>query len=334
MKLSKKLSMFIAGATLAFAAGSAGAADLTLRFGHLGAEDTAYQAGALEFKRLAEEYSDGAIEVQIFPNGVLGGESQLFEQQMAGALDVSVINPGNITDFAPTANIFTFPFLYRDEAHWQAVLSGEVGREIADILKEESSVQVIGYFGGGKRQVVSNRPLESLEDLTDMKLRTNPTDPLIASWSALGTRPTNFAWKEIYTGLQLGSIDGLLNEAEWIHRMRFHEVAPHIGLSEHDITVRLVTFSGATWDRLTDEQRDVVLRAGAEASALAREVQLRQDAEAMELLKAEGAILYKMDREKMQEMVRPAVLDVAGRMGLAELYDRIQASAADDASGS
>jgi hypothetical protein len=93
--------------------------------------------------------------------------------------------------------------------------------------------------------------LDSLDDLQGMKIRVNPTDPLIEAWSALGAQPTTFAWKEIYTGLQLGAIDGLLNEPEWIYRMRFHEVAPHIGLSEHDITVRLMTLSGKTLDRLS-----------------------------------------------------------------------------------
>ncbi|MEO1199138.1 MAG: TRAP transporter substrate-binding protein [Pseudomonadota bacterium] len=328
MKLTRRTILGAAtGLIMAGTMGAAQAADVTLRFGHLGAEDTAYQAGALKFQELVKELSDGSMAVEIFPNGVLGDEGEMFEQQMAGALDLSIVNPGKITDFSPSANIFTFPFLYKDVDHWNAVLSGDIGREIAGLIAGESGVQIVGYFGGGKRQVVSNRPLNSLDDLKDMKLRTNPTDPLIASWSALGARPTTFAWKEIYTGLQLGSIDGLLNEAEWIHRMRFHEVAPHIGLSEHDITVRLVTFSGATWDRLTETQRDVVLKAGAEASSHARNVQLAQDAEAMELLKNEGATLYPMDRAMMQEMVREPVLEVADRMGLADLYQRIQGSA-------
>lgn len=326
MRLIKNAAI-LASAVLVAGATAASAQDVTLRFGHLGAEDTAYQAGALKFQELVEAYSEGSMAVEIFPNGVLGDEGELFEQQMAGALDLSIVNPGKITDFAPTANIFTFPFLYESVDHWNVVLSGDLGREIGDQIAGESGVQIVGYFGGGKRQVVSTRPLNALDDLKDMKLRTNPTDPLIASWAALGTRPTTFAWKEIYTGLQLGAIDGLLNEAEWIHRMRFHEVAPHIGLSEHDITVRLMTFSGATWDRLDDTQREVVLRAGAEASAHAREVQLAQDAEAMDLLKQEGATLYEMDRSRMKEIVREPVLEVADRMGLADLYQRIQASA-------
>ena len=318
IKIIATLIMTLSLATSAFAA------DLTLRFGHLGAEDTAYQIGALKFKELVETYSDGSMAIDIFPNGVLGDEGELYEQQMAGALDISIVNPGKITDFTTTANIFTFPFLYKDVDHWNSVLSGPVGREIADKIAAESGVNVIGYFGGGKRQIVSRRPLNSLADLKDMKLRTNPTDPLIAAWSALSTRPTTFAWKEIYTGLQLGAIDGLLNEAEWIHRMRFHEVAPHIGLSEHDITVRLVTFSGITWDRLDEDQRAIVLKAGAEASALARQVQLKQDSDAMELLKKEGAKLYPMDRAKMQEIVREPVLKVAAKMGLDDLYSKIQ----------
>lgn len=328
MKVTRRATL-VGGLALAAVFSTATfAADVTLRFGHLGAEDTAYQAGAVRFMELVEQYSDGSMAVEIFPNGVLGDEGELFEQQMAGALDLSIVNPGKITDFSPTANVFSLPFLYKDVEHWNAVLSGDIGREIADRIASESSVQIVGYFGGGKRQIVSTRPLNSLDDLKDMKLRTNPTEPLIAAWSALGARPTTFAWKEIYTGLQLGAIDGLLNEPEWIHRMRFHEVAPHIGLSEHDITVRLMTFSGVTWDRLTEAQRDVVRRAGAEASAHAREVQLRQDAEAAKLLEEEGATMYELDREKMKEIVRQPVLDVAAKMGLADLYTRIQDSAA------
>jgi TRAP-type C4-dicarboxylate transport system substrate-binding protein len=59
------------------------ASPVTLRFGHLGAEDTAYQEGAEKFQQLVRQYSDGDIDVQIFPNGVLGDEGELFEQQMA-----------------------------------------------------------------------------------------------------------------------------------------------------------------------------------------------------------------------------------------------------------
>lgn len=326
MLSSKLAGIFVLGAAMAISASIASAAELTLRFGHLGAEETAFHEGALEFKRLIEERSDNRIEVQIFPNGVLGDEDQLFEQQMAGALDVSIVNPGKITEFAPTANIFTLPFLYRDEAHWNSVLSGDIGREIADLIAAESNVQIIGFFGGGKRQVLSTRPLESLDALKGMKLRTNPTEPLIAAWSALGARPTTFAFQEIYTGLQLGAIDGMLIEAEWIYRMGFHQVAPHIGQSEHDITVRLMTFSGPTWGGLTEEQRQLILAAGAEASAHARDVQLRQDAEATELLKVEGAVFYPMDREAMKAIVKEPVMAVAVKMGLDGLYARIQAS--------
>ncbi len=194
--------------------------------------------------------------------------------------------------------------MYRDVAHWRTVLTGGVGREIAGRIEDETGVRVIGFFGGGTRQIVSRRPLESLTDLEGMKLRTNPTDPLIAAWKALGAEPTVMAWKEIYTGLQLGAIDGLLNEAEWIHRMRFHEVAPHIGLSRHDITVRLLTISGATWQRLNDAQREQVQAAAREAAGYAREVQLRQDREALDTLVEEGATLHELDRERMKTMVR------------------------------
>jgi TRAP-type C4-dicarboxylate transport system substrate-binding protein len=156
-----------------------------------------------------------------------------------------------------------------------------------------------------------------------MKLRTNPTKPLIAAWSALGAEPTVMAWKEIYTGLQLGAIDGLLNEAEWIQRMRFHEVAPHIGLSQHDITVRLLTMSEMTWDRLDADEQQAVMEAAQEAAIYARGVQLKQDAEALDQLVEEGATLHELDRERMQEIVKAPLAEVIDDMGLSELHQKI-----------
>ncbi|WP_104203235.1 TRAP transporter substrate-binding protein [Billgrantia saliphila] len=314
----------LAGATLVAALGMAGTAQaVELRFGHGGTEDTAYHLGATRFKELLDEKSEGEIGVEILGNSVLGHETEMFEQQMAGALDLSIINPGLITDFSSTANVFSIPFLYRDEQHWQAVLDGEVGREIADRISAETDVRILAFYGGGKRQIVSTEPLESLDDLEGLKLRTNPTKPLITAWEALGADPTVMEWEEIYTGLQVGAIDGLLNEAEWIHRMRFHEVAPHIGLSEHDITVRLLTMSQMSWDRLSEEQQQMVQEAAEESASYAREVQLKQDAEALDLLAEEGATLHELDRERMQSVVEEPLQSVIEEMGLADLHRMI-----------
>ncbi|MGM0785351.1 MAG: TRAP transporter substrate-binding protein [Pseudomonadota bacterium] len=314
----------LAGSVLTASLGLAGTVQaVELRFGHGGTEDTAYHLGAERFAELLAEQSDGEIGVEILGNSVLGHETEMFEQQMAGALDISIINPGLITDFSPTANVFSIPFLYRDEDHWRTVLDGEVGREIADQITAETDVRVLAFYGGGKRQIVSSQPLESLDDLEGLKIRTNPTRPLITAWEALGADPTVMEWSEIYTGLQLGAIDGLLNEAEWIHRMRFHEVAPHIGLSEHDITVRLLTLSEATWERLDETQREQVMAAAAESASYARDVQLEQDAEALDLLVEEGATLHEMDREAMMEIVAEPLEGVIADMDLTEFHQMI-----------
>ncbi|SDF04053.1 TRAP transporter substrate-binding protein [Limimaricola pyoseonensis] len=305
--------------------GAAGAAQaLELRFGHIGTEDTAYHLGAERFAERLSALTDGEITVEIFANAALGGEGDMFEQQMAGALDLLVLAPQNITDFAPTANVFSIPFLYRDTAHWEAVLTGEAGAEIGEAIHAETGVKVLGYFGGGQRHVVSTEPVETLAALDGLKLRTNPTKPLLAAWSSLGVQPAVYNYQEIYTGLQLGAIDGLLNEPEWILRMRFHEVAPHIGLSGHDITVRPLTMSGATWDALDPAQQEAVATAAAEASAYARELQLGLDAESLETLKTEGAMTYDLDKAEMIGTVEPAVAPVVEEMGLSGLVARIK----------
>lgn len=294
-----------------------------LIFGHGATEDTAYHLSAERFKQLLEEKTDGELTVNIYSNSVLGHETEMFEQQTAGALDLSIINPGLISEFSHTASIFSIPFLYRDIDHWQHVLDGKPGGEIAQRIEEETGVKVLAYYGGSTRQIVSTRPLENLDDLKGMKLRTNPTRPVITAWTALGTQPTVMAYKEIYTGLQLGAIDGLLNEAEWIYRMRFHEVAPDIGLSGHDITVRLLTISDDTWDSLSPQDQQAVQAAADESEQYARDLQIRLDKESRDKLKAEGATFYSMDRERMQQIVAEPLGQVIDDMGLRELYEMI-----------
>ncbi|WP_110684836.1 TRAP transporter substrate-binding protein [Salinicola aestuarinus] len=291
-----------------------------LIFAHGATEETAYHLSAMRFAELLETKSDGDLTVGLYSNGVLGHETEMFEQQTAGALDLSIVNPGLISEFSHTASIFSIPFLYRDIDHWEHVLDGEAGREIAERIEAETGVKVLAYYGGSTRQIVSTRPLETLDDLEGMKLRTNPTRPTVTAWAALGTQPTVMAYREIYTGLQLGAIDGLLNEAEWILRMRFHEVAPHIGLSGHDITVRLLTLSGETWASLTPAQQQAVQAAADESEQYARDLQIRLDRESRAQLKAEGATFYPMDRERMQTLVAAPLGEVIDDMGLRDIY--------------
>lgn len=296
----------------------------TFTFAHLGSDETAYHQGAVRFGEHLEELSDGRFELEIYPDGQLGDEDELFEQQIAGQLDFSVVNPGKIVEFSDTANIFMFPFMWRDIDHWNDVLGGELGQEISDTIYEESEVKVIGYFGGGVRNVVSRVELEDISDLEGLTLRTNQTPPEIPAWEALGADPVPYAYDEIYTGLQTGAIDGLLNESEWVEIMSFHEVAPYIGLSEHEITVRFFTMSGELWEELSEDDQEIVMEAADEASEFAREMQLEVDLEALDRLQEEGATLVEFDKEEMQDIVREPVLEVGRELGLADLYERIQ----------
>lgn len=301
---------------------SSAASALELRFGHEGTTDTAYHLGAIKFKELLEEKS-ADLSVAIFPNGTLGGEDAMFEQQMAGVLDLSIVNPGRISEFSNTANIFSIPFMYRDEEHWTNVLVGDVGDNISQRIEDETGVKVLDYFGGGVRQIVSTRPVESIEGLEGLKLRTDASKPNTVAWSALGANPTVMSYGEVYTGLQLGAIEGLLNEAEWIQRMRFYEVAPHITLSQHDITVRLFTMSQASWERLDDSQKNAVVTAAEEAAIYARDLQLAQDKKSLEELQEEGVTFYDIDRDRMKEITHNPLQGVLKELNLTDLHEQI-----------
>ncbi len=297
-----------------------------LTFAHLGSEKTAYHQGALKFAEKLKELSNGRFTMTIYPNGQLGDEGQLFEQQMAGQLDFSIVNPGKIVEFAQVAAIFSFPFLFKDVDQWNNILGGEIGKEVSEKIYKQSDVKVLGYFGGGIRMINSRIPLNNLESIKGMKLRTNQTPPVLAAWKALGAIPVPYAYKEVYTGLQTGAIDGILNEPEWVEIMKFYEVAPYIGLSKHEITVRFFTVSGKLWGKLNSTDKKIFQEAADYASAFAREYQVKVDTAALERIKSKGAELIPLDRKKMEETVRQPLENVAKNLGYDDIYRKIKAA--------
>ena len=135
-------SALLATATLGFA-GAAQALDL--RFGHGGTEDTAYQLGAERFKELLAEASDGEMDVQIMGIQCSATRLKCLNSRWPAHWTVPTIKLGDDCSLY-TANVFSIPFLYRDEDHWSQVLDGEVGRAIADQITAETDVRVLAFY--------------------------------------------------------------------------------------------------------------------------------------------------------------------------------------------
>ena len=240
------------------------------------------------FQELVQEYYDGPVEFVMHLNSELGLEKQYFEYMSQGtSVDYAIVSPAHMSTFSQAAPFIDAPFLFRDLDHWNAVLEADLFKPIADELEERAGVLLIGYAGGGTRNIFANTEVSSLEEIQGLKIRVQGAPIWSSTFAAIGMSPTVIAYNEVYNAIQNDVISAGENEAAGVEQMKFYEVAPNLAMTQHAITIRPLCFSKATFDRLPEGLQQAILRAGKEAGAYGRQIefvggcrQARRDGEA------------------------------------------------------
>ena len=302
-------------------------AQTALRGASLFDEEHAYTKTLREFERLVTEAYDGDISFEISLNGELGDESDFVTFLQQGvAIDYAIMAPSNMATFAPSIPLMDMPFLFRDLDHWNTALSSGVMAPLEAELLEKANIRVIGYAGGGVRNLASAEPIANLEELTGHKMRVMGAPIQAQIFSAIQAAPSAIAYNEVYNAIQTGVIAGFENEAASIQNLKFYEVAPNITLTRHAITVRPLVMSESTFSALPADLQAIILEAGAEAGAFGRELESRQDGEKMQEMIDAGQVFVTefAGRDALLEMVVPVQDAYAAELGATELLEAIR----------
>lgn len=305
---------------------AADGAQYTLVAGHQLAGDTPFDEGLKRFADLTEQMTDGRVTVQTHSSAAVGSEAEMFMGMQAGTIDAAVVAPGSIAEFVPEMNMLSMPFLISSREQRDAVIDGPAQR-LEELVYEETGVRTLGYFGGGIRNMFFTAPVDDPESIRGRLIRVQPSSILTDSYAALGLEPTVVAYNELYSGLQQGVVDGAENESVFVVSERFYEAAPHLLLTQHEVTVRPLMMSSVSLDRLPDDLAATVVEAGAQAAAEERELEAEADDVALEELRNDyGMDVREVDTEAMVEDVRPVWQRYADQWGMRDLLDQIEAA--------
>ena len=322
----------VIGAALALAAtslvGNAHAQDITLRGASLFDNEHAYSKTLIKFGELVNEYYDGDVTFDLRGNSELGIEPDYVNFLTQGvAIDYAIIAPSNLARFAPDVHLMDMPFVFRDLDHWNAVLSSDVLAPLEEELLDKADLRVIGYAGGGVRNLISDKVIANLDDLEGHKMRVMGAPIQARVFEAVTAAPAAIAYSEVYNAIQTGVIDGLENESASLLQYKFFEVAPNVTLTEHSITVRPIIFSNKKFVTLPEDLQAAILKAGKEAGDYGRELESREDGEKLKQMADAGDIEVQefADREKLLELVIPVQDEYAKELGAEELLAAIRA---------
>lgn len=233
---------------------------------------TALGIGVKYFIKEIANRSDGRITAQVFPGGQIASSTQEYIGGLqSGAFDIGILNCGSWADYTPAFAGLNVPYLYFDYTTAYAVLDSEIGEGWKKKAQEDTTTIPLAYFDIGFRDLTANLPVRSPADLNGVKIRTMPDPIQMASWEALGAQVTPVAYAELYTALQQKMVDAQENPPSNIVSSKVYEMQKYMIMTKHNFTATVAAASPVLWNRLSQEDRDLIAQIMIEAQNKGRE---------------------------------------------------------------
>ena len=317
----KKLFTPIALATvMIFAAGSGLAADIkerTAKFPLVNAIDHPQGLGAQKFVDVVDKKSGGKIKIKIFPNGTLGGEQQVAAAMQGGTIEISMMSPAQIVGTVKEFVVLDFPFSFANEAQADAVLDGPFGKKLMDYMPAKGWVG-LGFMEQGYRSISnSKRPINKLEDIKGLKIRTILNPLYVDMLNAMGANAVPMPFPELYTALEMKTVDGQENPETSVDASKFYEVQKYFSGTRHIYNPQMLMVSKKFWDSLSADEKKIFEEALVEARDTQRKAARAMTAKSRKVLTDHGMALNEIapaELERMKAAVKPVTDKYAAQL--------------------
>lgn len=255
---------------------------------------------------LLSKRAPGRFDITRYGAMTLGADLEVARQVRMGLIQMATNTTTNLSNLSPDLAICDLPFMFRNAKEAQAVLDGPFGKKLLDTLPPKG-IRGVAYISATFRQIFnSKRPVHTMEDVKGLKLRTAQSKIDMAAAEVIGAAPTPMGFAEVYSAIQQGIVEGVLIPEVLGYGMRFHEVAPHIAMTDLQCFTLVWFVNNAWFEKLPDDLKKIFLDSAKDARDWQIQNSLEQDQEIEKKLKAEGARITVVSEEARKPMVRAA----------------------------
>ncbi|RBW70680.1 TRAP transporter substrate-binding protein [Bacillus taeanensis] len=274
----------------------------TMKLAVATSKDRSLTQGLYKFEEIVEKETNGSIDVEVYPDGQLGGDRVVFEGLKIGSIQGTTMSTGPIASFESRFTVFDLPYLFKDETEAYEVLDGSIGEELLNDLPEQGVIG-LNYWENGFRQLTNNvREVKTVGDIKGLKIRTLENELHVDMWKELGANPTPIPYPELFTALEQRIVDGQENPAGNITTGNFYEVQKYLTKTNHIYNASVFMISEKFWNTLSDEEKEIVTKAAEEAKEYQRELNQQESEDAYAFLAAEGMVVTELGEEELQKM--------------------------------
>ena len=301
---------------------------ITLVMAEVNPLDTIVGMTDQKFKEEVEARSNGTIKIDLQASGVLGSENDVLDTMLGGGgtIDMSRISAFALTSYGGQKSmLLSLPYIFTSREHFWNFATSDLAQEFLQEPSENGSgVRGLFYGEEGFRHFFTSYEISDINSFKGKKIRVS-NDPIMNGLvEGLGASPTVVAFGELYSALQSGVVDGAEQPIANYKSNAFPEVAPYMILDGHTLGAIQVIITDEAWNKLSEEQQQVLMEAGKVASEYNRSISEQKENEVLEELKASGATIIEVeDITPWQEAVKPVIEE--NIKGLEDYYNKIVA---------
>jgi TRAP-type transport system periplasmic protein len=255
-------------------------------------------------ERIRQE-SGGRMEIQIFPNNQLGGDTDMLSQLRTGVIELFNLSGLILATVVPVASINGIGFAFKDYDQVWAAMDGGLGAYVRSAIEKSGFFAFDKMWDNGYRQVTgSTHPINTPEDFNGFKIRV-PVSPL---WTSMFKRfratPITINFSELYNALKTKFVDGQENPLSLIEYNKFYEVQKYVSLTNHMWDGFWSLANARAWAALPSVLQDIVA-SNINKAALEERHDIRKLNESLrDNLEQKSMIFNSTDPEKFRGTLR------------------------------
>ena len=290
---------------------------------------TGMAAGLMTWIDTVQQESGGSITIDLYPDSQLAsGTDAIVNGITSGAFEVAHFTTSNWGEYSNAFAELNVPYLFSNYEEVDKILEGDIGQQMKDRLEQDvSGIKPLTYLFIGFRNVTASKPIQTVDDMKGLKIRTMNDKLQIAAMEAMGCAVTSVPISELYSALQTKMVDAEENPLSTIYSNKFYEVNPYCCLTNHSYTSTFVFISKDAYDKLSDNQKAAVEKANEAALAASQEAAGSADEEYKKLLTDAGMNIYEPTAEELKKFQDAAssCWDQAKEIMGQERYDALMA---------
>lgn len=299
------------------------AAELTLKFGHVGKPGSLFEASVEEFVKRANAKLGDRAEVVSFGSSQLGKDKELLQKLKLGQVHFSL--PSSVmSSVSDEFGIFEMPYIIKDRAH-MAKVEGKLFETVMQPAAKANGYRILALWENGFRHITNNtRPIDKPADLAGIKLRTPKGAWRVKMFKQYGANPTPMAFSDVFTALKTSVIDGQENPYAQIWSAKFQEVQKYLSITGHVYTPAYVLVSEKHFAKLPEDVQADLLAAAKDTQGFVYELAAKLETDLLNNLKEGGITVNTADKDAFIEASKPIYDEFASSVdGGGELIETV-----------